>query len=67
MKAEISGLYKPDTPFYIVSMVFHDQRKPITKQMITLDSDLINNNLRASSIHTRPLLRHEGEYRDLTI
>ena len=61
------GLYKPDTPFYIVSMVFHDQRKPITKQMITLDSDLINNNLRASSIHTRPLLRHEGEYRDLTI
>lgn len=61
------GSYKPTTPFYIVSMVFHDQSNPITKQMLDLDSDLVANNLRTSSIHTRPLLRHEDEYRDLTI
>lgn len=61
------GLYKPDTPFYIVSMVFHDQSNPIVQQMRDLDSDLIRNNLRTSSIHTRPLLRHEDEYRNLTV
>ena len=61
------GLYKPDTPFYIVAMVFHDQSSPISQQMRDLDSDLISNNLRTSSIHTRPLLRHEDEYRNLTV
>ena len=61
------GNYRPATPFYIVSMVFHDQRNDITAQMNNLNRDLVNNNLRTSSIHTRPLLRHEGEYRNLTV
>lgn len=61
------GPYKPDTSFYIVSMVLHDQSNPITEQMLALDSDLVSNNLRTSSIHTRPLLRHEDEYRNLTL
>lgn len=33
------GPYKPDTSFYIVSMVLHDQSNPITEQMLALDSD----------------------------
>ncbi|MBT1167159.1 DUF3800 domain-containing protein [Bifidobacterium simiarum] len=61
------GEYKPSTPYYIVSMVFHNQDHGISRQMIDLNSDLIDNNIRTSSIHTRPLLRHEGEYRDFTV
>lgn len=61
------GDYKPSTPYYIVSMVFHDQSNGIGQQMLDLNSDLVNNNIRTSSIHTRPLLRHEDEYRDFTV
>jgi hypothetical protein len=61
------GSYNSLTPYYIVSIVLHDQSHGIGAQMTHLNDDLIRNNIRIASIHTRPLLRHEGEYRDLTI
>ena len=58
------GEYEKHAPYYIVTMVFHDQAIDISK-----DIDILNNSLKLirygneQAIHTEPLIRREKTYR----
>lgn len=61
------GNYQNHNPFYIVSLVFHEQNVPIESQVEKLDRFLIENNLKNHTIHTAPLIRQEQSYKDMDI
>ena len=53
------------SPYYILTMVFHDQRVDISKQI-----EQLNNNLRSMgydnvAVHTEPLIRREEIYENV--
>ncbi len=56
------GKFNSSCPFYIVSLVFHEQDKDISKEVQILDNFLIDNNLKNHTIHTAPLIRREKSY-----
>ena len=57
------GEYEKHAPYYIVTMVFHDQAIDISK-----DINILNNSLKLigygneQAIHTEPLIRREKTY-----
>ena len=59
-----SGDFGRDTksPFYIVTMVFHDQEQDISKQIQTLNDQLRNTVHGIHPIHVGPLIRREAFY-----
>lgn len=61
------GSYSPSNPYYLFVMVFHDQANDIGPQIRGFEASLVENNLAFSTIHTRPLLRHERPYESLSI
>lgn len=61
------GEYDPVSPFYIISMVVHDQRNDISKQISTLNETLKNTALKRDFIHVGPLIRREHEYKYLSV
>ena len=54
-------------PYYIVTLVFHDQSVNITENIRKLNTKIINLNLPDHPIHTAPLIRREYEYRGLSL
>lgn len=56
------GKYNSSCPFYIVSFVFHEQNKDISKEVQILDNFLLENSLKNHTIHTAPLIRREKSY-----
>lgn len=56
------GEYDPKAPFYIISMVAHDQSKDISAQIKALDESLKTTSLDRNFIHVGPLIRREDEY-----
>jgi len=61
------GAYKYHSPFYIVTLVFHDQSEDIS-----YDIDRFNEKIRLaefpdSPVHTGPLIRNEGVYSNLSL
>lgn len=61
------GDYQNHCPFYIVSLVFHEQNKSIDTQVGILDQFLIENNLKNHTIHTAPLIRQEQSYKYMDV
>lgn len=61
------GKYYHYCPYYIVSMVFHEQVNSISSQINILDNFLNYNNLSNHTIHTAPLIRQEQSYKDVDI
>lgn len=61
------GKYSPHSPYYIVSMVFHDQSVDIDNNLKSLEWSLNQINLENHYIHTGPIIRAEGEYRNMDI
>lgn len=61
------GSYDPQSPYYIVSMVFHDQREHIHKQIDALNTQIYHLGFAEHAIHTGPLVRKESVYKDYTI
>ena len=54
------GGYSPHSPYYIVTMVFHDQTKDISAQIQKLDSEILSLGYEKDFvIHTAPLIRKE--------
>ena len=53
------GEYAKHSPYYIVSMVFHEQDKDINKQIEHLENRLSNLEYNIHAIHTEPLIRGE--------
>lgn len=56
------GEYSYHSPWYIVSMVFHDQENSIEEPMVYLERELARLGLQNHCIHTGPIIRKEEEY-----
>ena len=61
------GDYEAHAPYYIVSLVFHNQSNCIDENIRILNEHLSMMKFKDHRIHTGPLIRREGVYRDLEI
>lgn len=61
------GEYSSHSPYYIISMVYHEQNADISKQVRNLDDNLIQMGLTNMCIHTGPIIRREEDYENLSI
>ena len=60
------GPYAKHSPCYVITMVFHNQKDSIQEEVNRLDNELKMMNYNNPSIHTEPLIRKEGEYRNMS-
>lgn len=56
-----------DTPYYLVSMVFHSQNDSLHKEIEKLNESLQTCEYVDKCIHTAPIIRRENPYHNLTI
>ncbi len=56
------GAYERHSPYYIVSMILHDQNVDIADQISGLEYRLANLGYPQHAIHTGPLIRRESVY-----
>ena len=61
------GEYDDRSPYYIITMVFHDQSIPITDSINKLNQELSYMNLDNLCIHTGPIIRREEIYEFMPI
>lgn len=61
------GEYDHRSPYYIITMVFHDQRIDIGPAVARLDQELSYLDLAGLCIHTGPIIRKEEIYKDMSI
>lgn len=61
------GEYDYHSPYYIITMVFHDQAIDITDPISKLEKDLTNRGLPNHCVHTGPIIRRENEYEFMSI
>ena len=60
------GEYSTHSPYYIVTMVLHDQSKDISSEIIKLNNELTNLGYKDHVVHTEPLIRREEDYQNLS-
>ena len=61
------GEYDFRSPFYIITMVFHNQEFDIQPAIAKLDQELAYMNLSGLCIHTGPIIRREESYEHMDI
>jgi len=61
------GDYEHHSPFYIVTLVFHDQSVSIADNIRHLDLRIRNYGMPDYTIHTGPLIRREDEFFNLSL
>lgn len=61
------GNYDFHSPYYILSLVFHNQNNDIEAQISHLNQKLSYYNIEDKSIHTAPLVRGEENYQNLDV
>jgi hypothetical protein len=61
------GGFEKHSPFYIVTLVFHDQSMNISSSINHLNMRFSNTGLPDCPIHTGPLIRREKEYQHLSL
>lgn len=61
------GNYQNHSPFYIISLVFHEQNKSISNEVKKLDNYLAGCGLPNHTIHTAPLIRQEQIYKNMNV
>ena len=61
------GPYDFRSPYYIITMVFHDQSFDISDPIAKLNQDLENRGFPDHCVHTGPIIRRENEYAFETI
>ena len=61
------GEYEQHSPYYIITMVFHDQAIPISEAVARLDRELDYIGLERHCIHTGPIIRKEENYTLMTV
>lgn len=59
------GDYAKHSPYYVLTMVFHDQSVDISRQIRILDENLNNMGYGDIAIHTEPLIRREEIYENV--
>lgn len=60
------GPYAKHSPYYIVTMVLHDQSVDISEDIARLDVSLDNLGYSQHTVHTEPLIRKEEDYINLS-
>ena len=61
------GEYSFHSPYYIITMVFHDQSISIDHEIEYLNDAFYNMGMAEHSVHTGPLIRREEEYKNMGI
>lgn len=61
------GEYNHHSPYYIITMVFHDQREDIRFAVSKLNQELSYLNLGNLCIHTGPIIRKEEIYAHMSV
>jgi len=61
------GDYQLHSTYYLVAMLFHDDKKNIEPASQLLDNQIVNLGHEIHAIHTGPLIRREGIYKNLSI
>ncbi len=59
------GAYHKHSPYYIVTMVFHNQSRNLIQDIKKLDYELLNMGYENYVVHTEPLIRREEKYQFL--
>jgi hypothetical protein len=60
------GTYQTHSPFYLVTLLFHDQDASMAHEISILDANISNIGFPLHALHTGPLIRREGYYRERT-
>ena len=63
----VFGPYEVHSPYYIVTLLFHDQSKDISSNINHLNSRIRGFGLPDYTIHTAPLIRNEGLYKNISL
>ena len=63
----VFGPYETHSPFYIVTLVFHDQSRDISANLTRLHEALGQRGLPEYTVHAGPLIRRDNEYREFHI
>ncbi|MBQ3835495.1 MAG: hypothetical protein II814_00015 [Treponema sp.] len=61
------GGYEAHSPYYIVSVITHEQEDSIQSEINGLEKYLASLGYAHHAIHTAPLIRREGDYKYLDI
>ena len=61
------GEYNGESPYYIVTLVFHNQANDISEPVERLDSQLSDCGFQDQYIHTHPIIRREPPYTNLSV
>lgn len=62
------GAYEPHAPFYLFTLVFHDQHSDITEPLLHLEKGLTDIGLnKEHCFHAGPIIRREEDYQNLSI
>lgn len=61
------GEYDYHCPYYIISIVFHDQRNNIEQNLIQLENELSFLGWSNHCIHAGPIIRSEEEYKGISV
>ena len=57
------GEYKQHSPYYIISLVFHDQKLDISNELVHLEKELSLLGFTNHCVHTGPIIRKEEPYK----
>lgn len=60
------GEYRSHSPYYIVTLVFHNQDEDIGSNIRLLNQQLSDLGYKDMAVHTEPLVRREGAYANLS-
>ena len=61
------GEFDPRAPFYILSLVIHDQRVSISDDLSLLESEMRNIGWPNHCVHAGPIIRAEHEYKEISL
>jgi len=61
------GSYRNHSPYYIITLVFHDQAVNISQSINLLNDKILQSGLPTNPIHAGPLIRKESEYKNLSL
>jgi hypothetical protein len=61
------GSYKPHSPFYLLTLVFHDKSSDIDTNLLRLRDSLNQRGIPDYTVHAGPLIRRDDEYREFSI
>jgi hypothetical protein len=58
------GSYEAHSPYYIVTLVFHNQAEELDDKIRAFDNTIKLLGVNGKAVHTGPLIRRENEYRN---